>query len=333
MPSVLILDPSSVTISGGNITITDTTTSVLNIDDNDDYFDGDADGVFGGGDTVEDITQQVSGEYTYIETAYTFENNGVTQTIYAIEAKSAILGGTSTLVGYAVGNSGTPLVAGGPVSFSSQDIGFVAVDPIDPLLQITFDGATPPEYGDLLTCFTAGTMIETAQGPCMVEDLEPGDLIKTADNGYQPLRWIGQTTVAGQGAHAPVLFRKGALGNTRDLLVSQNHRMMLTGSHLEALFSSPDALVAARHLVNDSSIRVVPHAKVTYMHLLFDSHEVIFAEGIPSESFHPGAAEDAISDETRDEILSLFPELAGDLSSYGPSARRTLTALEAAAFL
>ena len=51
--------------------------------------------------------------------------------------------------------------------------------------------------------------------------------------------------VAGAGAGAPVLIPAGALGNTRDLLVSQQHRMLVTGWRAELMFGEPEVLVAA----------------------------------------------------------------------------------------
>ena len=65
--------------------------------------------------------------------------------------------------------------------------------------------------------------------------------------------------------------------------------------------------------------------------MLFDTHEIVFAEGAPSESFHPGQIGwGALAEEARAEILELFPELAqGDFTSYGTSARRSLKAYEA----
>lgn len=200
----------------------------------------------------------------------------------------------------------------------------------------TWDGA---EYSgtfiaprtDPFLCFTPGTLIETPDGPRLVEDLRPGDLVLTADHGAQPLRWIGQRTVAAQGAQAPVLIRKGALGNTRDLLLSPQHRMLLTGWQAELYAGSDEVLAAALHLVNGDTITRAPGGMVTYIHLLFDEHEIIWAEGIPTESFHPGAyAMNVLDDAARAELLALFPELDGE-TGYGPLARPCAQGWEARA--
>lgn len=183
----------------------------------------------------------------------------------------------------------------------------------------------------LVTCFTPGTIIDTAQGPRLIEELRPGDLIRTLDHGDQPLRWVGQTTVRATGALAPILIRAGALDNRRDLIVSPQHRMLIEGWRAELITGHAQALVTAKHLVNARDIIVAPGGEVTYIHLLFDRHEIIWAEGCATESFHPGQMGwSGLEQAARDEILTLFPELAAmGLASYGPLARPAIRQHEA----
>ncbi len=194
---------------------------------------------------------------------------------------------------------------------------------IPTLEDIDFDGdgdIEGPESADgafsadlqLLTvvCFAKGTLIETPDGPRYVETLAEGDLVHTLDDGVQPIRWIGRRRVAGRGPNAPVRIKAGALGNLRTLWVSQNHRMLRAGPAAELLFGQAEVLVAAKHLVNDDSIRIVETKAVEYVHFLFDKHQIVFAEGCPAESLYPGPQTlDVVSEEGRDEILELFPEL------------------------
>lgn len=191
------------------------------------------------------------------------------------------------------------------------------------------------QFERVVVCFAAGTMIDTAEGEKAIESLQVGDLVRTADHDYQPIRWIGSSKVAATGNVAPILIKAGALGNTRDLKVSPQHRMLLGGWQAEMLFGDDEVLVAAKHLVNDSTIVRVEGGDVEYFHMLFDTHEIVFAEGAPSESFHPGEVGwGALAEEAREEILDLFPELRmGDFSKYGTSARRTLKAHEAGVLL
>ncbi len=188
--------------------------------------------------------------------------------------------------------------------------------------QATISSLGPP-------CFVAGTLILTPEGERAVEDLSPGDLVMTLDNGAQPLRWIGQRVVPARGRFAPIRFRRGALGNRRALMVSPQHRMVVGGWQAELLFGSAQVLVAAKHLVDDAAVRPVPMDQVTYVHLLFDRHEVIRAEGALTESFHPGAHILAGDAEMRAEIGALFPELDGAPAECLATARPVLKGREA----
>ncbi len=67
---------------------------------------------------------------------------------------------------------------------------------------------------------------------------------------------------------------------------------------------------------------------------MFDQHEIVFSESVPSESFYPSAdVSNGVEDATRAEILALFPELSDTPTSYGPSARPTLDDSELALLL
>ncbi|MFP5510851.1 MAG: Hint domain-containing protein, partial [Alphaproteobacteria bacterium] len=182
-----------------------------------------------------------------------------------------------------------------------------------------------------VVCFTRGTHIATTQGEILIENLKTGDLVLTMDHGYQPIRWIGSTKVRAVGHLAPILFRKGVLNNVRDLMVSPQHRMFLNGWQAEVLVGEHEVLAAAKHLVNDSTVRRVEGGEVEYFHILFDTHEIIFAEGCPSESFHPGVMGwGALAEEARQEIITLFPQLDnGNFNNFGESARVTLKPHEA----
>ncbi|WP_299849546.1 Hint domain-containing protein [uncultured Roseovarius sp.] len=182
-----------------------------------------------------------------------------------------------------------------------------------------------------IICFTPGARIQTPQGARAVETLRPGDLVITRDNGPQPIRWLGQRTVPGLGRFAPVTFDTGALdGLTRPLTVSPQHRLLFSGYRAELLFGTPEVLIAARHLVNDLNIRQTARAQITYLHLMFDRHEIIYADGTATESFHAGqTGVSAISDQSRDEMFAIFPELRADSGAHGDTARLCLKAHEA----
>jgi hypothetical protein len=186
-----------------------------------------------------------------------------------------------------------------------------------------------------LACFARGTGIDTARGRVPVEALAEGDLVQTLDGALRPLRWIGQRRLGPgdlrRSPHfAPIRFETGAIGNRRPLRVSPQHRMLLTGWRAELHFGAGSVLVPAQAMVNDASIRQEHGCdRVDYFHLLFDRHEVIFAEGAASESFHPGQTGlDGFSVAARAELAQLFPELLVD---NGLTACRALTVREARA--
>ena len=186
------------------------------------------------------------------------------------------------------------------------------------------------ENGVTVICFARGARLAADHGEVAVEDLRVGDLVQTLDHGLQPVRWIGSRKVKGEGRPAPILIKKGALGNDRDLRVFPQHRMLLEGWRTELMFGEDQVLAAATHLVNDSTILRDVCDEVEYFHILFDRHEIVFANGAPSESFLPGPeGMDSLADAAREEILTLFPELGCDFSSYGPAARVNLKAYEA----
>ena len=182
-----------------------------------------------------------------------------------------------------------------------------------------------------IPCFTQGTRIRTERGEVPVETLQVGDLVETRDHGLQPIRWIGQRRVAAVGPHAPVVIEAGVFGNHDRLVVSPQHRVLVTHWMAELMFGEEEVLVAARDLVNDCSVCVLEGGEVTYVHLLFDRHEIVWSEGLLTESFLPGPqVMSSLEDRVRAEVLELFPEIdARTHLGYGPSARASLRSYEA----
>lgn len=196
--------------------------------------------------------------------------------------------------------------------------------------------ASNNEYADTI-CFCKGTHILTNDGERPVETLSVGDRIETRDHGMQKIRWIGSTRIMGHGEIAPIKISAGALGTNdageplprRDLFVSPQHRMLISDWRAELMFGEKSVLAAAKHLVNDKTIRAVETGEVEYFHILFDTHEVIFAEGAPSESFYPGQQGlGVLPEEAKEEIFALFPELKSDEATYADLAFSELKSFE-----
>lgn len=191
-----------------------------------------------------------------------------------------------------------------------------------------------------MICFTPGTRIRTDVGDIAIEDIREGDRVQTRDDGMQEVLWIGQKHLTGARLYAmpelrPIRLRRGALGVDRpdeDLLVSPNHRMLVTGARAQALFNTDEVFVRARDLLDD--VRVVrDHSlrEVTYVHLLLARHQVVIANGLATESFHPaGTALDTVDPEERARLMSMIPDLGSDPARYGAYARRALSRAEAA---
>ena len=191
----------------------------------------------------------------------------------------------------------------------------------------------------VIPCFTPGTRIATPRGEVLVEALEVGDKVITRDNGIQEIRWLGARTLTRDEMNAarhmqPVLIRQGALGGglpERDMMVSPNHRVLVANDRTALYFDESEVLVAAKHLVGKPGIEWAETPTVTYIHFMFDQHEVVLSDGAWTESFQPGDHSLAgIGDEQREEIFELFPELATaeGINAY-TAARRSLKRHEA----
>ncbi|MGH1454786.1 MAG: Hint domain-containing protein [Paracoccaceae bacterium] len=188
-------------------------------------------------------------------------------------------------------------------------------------------------------CLTHGSMIATPKGEVAVDQLAVGDRVFTRDNGIQELVWVGRVTLSAtqleaQPEHRPVLVRTGALGNgmpQRDMVLSPNHRVLVTSGEAEMLFDEREVLVAAKHLVGRPGIERVTPAQVTYVHIMCKHHEVVLSDGAWTESFQPDDASlKSVGAPQQAEIMALFPELADDMGGLDyPAARRALGANEA----
>ncbi len=195
--------------------------------------------------------------------------------------------------------------------------------------------STGYNYDDVI-CFTQGTKITTPTGRVNAEDLRAGDLVITRDNGIRPIRWIGTKNISGARLHAfphlrPIKIKAHSFGpNTpaTELMVSPQHRMFLKSTQAQMMFGEAEVLVPAKGLLNDNSVTVDNTlTNTTYIHILFDQHELVMANGAWSESFHPGEASfDAIEQGARAELFELFPELWSNPDCFGASARLSLKA-------
>jgi len=178
--------------------------------------------------------------------------------------------GRNTYSGY-TDSAGYPIVI-------SEDVAYLLSDEV-----LSVGSVVSQIYNDSFACYLAGTRIAVPDGEIEVEHLREGMLVVTASGAHRPVHWIGRRSFKRRAVMAdprvrPVILTAGCLGEAlprRDLRVSRDHAMFLDG-----------VLIPAYALVNGVTIRIDPNMdEVHYFHIELDSHDVILAEGAPSESF------------------------------------------------
>ncbi|MDE9451892.1 Hint domain-containing protein [Aliiroseovarius sp. Z3] len=170
-----------------------------------------------------------------------------------------------------------------------------------------------------VVCFSRGTKIKTDRGYIAIEELGVGDRVQTLDCGYQPIRWIGSTRLDAIDLKLtpklrPIRIRAGALGinsPTEDLLVSPQHRVLSRSAIALRILGEREVLLPANKLLPLSGIEIDQDAKeVEYFHILFDAHQLIYANGSVTESLFVGKeALKSLSAKARQEIETLFPAI------------------------
>lgn len=191
-------------------------------------------------------------------------------------------------------------------------------------------GQLPHRATSYCPCFTPGTRIKTDFGEVLVEEITVGTRVLTRDNGYRPVMWTGQRKLKrdvleqNPSLH-PIRIAKGALGPDlpeRDTHVSPQHRMLLNNDQIRTWFDADEVLVAAQLLTCFEGIAREEVDEVSYIHFMFDQHEIVLADGAWSESYQPGDMRiGAIDERHRLELLSIFPELSEDSGVAFPAAR------------
>lgn len=172
---------------------------------------------------------------------------------------------------------------------------------------------------EIVICFLRGTRIRTVAAEVPIQSLRAGDLVETGDHGPQPVRWTGSRRLGrpllDSAPHLrPVRIRSGALGPGHpdtDLVVSPQHRVLVRSKIALRMFGTDEVLVAARQLLDLDGIGVADDlAEVEYHHLLFDRHEIIFANGAACESLFTGPmAFRSVGARALEEIFMIFPDL------------------------
>ncbi len=166
--------------------------------------------------------------------------------------------------------------------------------------------------------FTPDTLITTKRGDVAVQDLRPGDLVKTRDAGYQQILWVGKKSLSGRefldAPHLrPVLIHKDAFGHglpSRDMMVTPNHRIPVSSGRTSLVLPSRKGLVAAKNLVDHVDVLSVECVGTQYINLCFSGHQMIKANGLWVENFDcEDASLGGVGNSQRNEIFELFHDL------------------------
>ncbi len=190
----------------------------------------------------------------------------------------------------------------------------------------------------IVPCFTPGTHIATPKGERAVETLTIGDRILTRDHGIQHITWSGHRSLTADELKAtpslrPVLIRAGSLGNDlpeRDLLVSPMHRMLVVSDVARKHFGEAEVLIAAKDMTKLPGVDVVNVPGITYLHFMFEAHQIVLADGTWTESFQPNDYSlKGVVPAQREELFLICPALATQEGvKRFRAARRALRSVE-----
>lgn len=179
------------------------------------------------------------------------------------------------------------------------------------------------------SCIGRGTLVDTYHGPIPVEDLVIGDKIMTKDDGFQPVKWLGNIAAEARGRHAPVRIAPGTLGNSRSLIVSQYQPLLVSDWRAELLFGEREVLIPAHHLVNNETIWVQEGGLIDYFMILFPRHQVFYTQDSFASSFHPASPGlEMIGNDGQNRLRRALPALANNWEAYGAPARPILKSFE-----
>ena len=170
-------------------------------------------------------------------------------------------------------------------------------------------------------CFAAigrGAIVQTELGPVAIEDLLPGDKVKTSTNGFQTLRWRGSMTIVpGARNKRPEMGTMTRLtADSRgygkpglDLVLGPSARILHKAPGVKTLTGSEHAFAPVRDFIDGSSIiELRPIAPVHCYQLGFDDHEQISVNGVEIESLHPGLVHTVqMRSDMQLLFMSLFP--------------------------
>jgi len=174
---------------------------------------------------------------------------------------------------------------------------------IDYVLVSSEADSAPQRFADIAcVSFIAGTRVTMSTGAQKpVEDLQEGDKILTRDNGVQPVLWVGHQTIRATGTFAPVRISAGTLNVANDLILMPNHRLFVWQRSDEIGAGRSEVMIKAINLVNGDTVQQEEGGFFDTYNILFDGHQIIYAEGVAVESLMvTGQTRAALPEELRE---------------------------------
>lgn len=201
---------------------------------------------------------------------------------------------------------------------------------------LTIDGPMGVPFEPAFSGMVRGTLIDTPRGRTPIEDLRPGDLIATVHSGPQPIQWIGSMLLfPDRTAHAGAPLIRicvdtfGMDRPTSDLIIGHGMRLLHHGAHLQDRFDTADVAIPAHALCDGYGVFPMhPSVPVRLYHIVLPMQEMLRANGVPVESYHPGPEiQQMLPPETLAQLLEYFPH-ANSVADFGPMAYPRLTGFE-----
>ncbi|MEM8774418.1 MAG: Hint domain-containing protein [Pseudomonadota bacterium] len=250
----------------------------------------------------------------------TFANNTRIEAEYQFVLRDNATGETYQVVSVNLNNSS-------PAFGTVEGLAFVgSVPPRGVALEVISAAEGPGSLGQAdipasdFVCFAGDTLISTPLGEVPIDTLRPGDFVWDKNKKPIRIRWIGRRLISCEALELnpkllPVRIVAGALGNglpKRDLVVSRQHRILIQSAIAARMFGTAEVLIPAIKLTDMPGIFVDEKIEqIEYVHLLFDRHEILYAEGAPAESLFTGPeALKAVAPDAKEEIMTILPEVA-----------------------
>jgi len=187
-----------------------------------------------------------------------------------------------------------------------------------------------PAFENSFGAIARGGVLKTDRGTVAIEDILPGDAVKTVENGFQTVLWRGAMSVvpsaslpasatSGASTHKTpstklIRMASDALGIARpmtDLLLGPYARLYHRSPTLQRVTGKEAAFVPAADFIDGINVvEVQPPTAVQVFQLGFAAHERIAVNGVEIDSQNPGARHEfGLRGEMLDLYMTLFPHM------------------------